>query len=296
MASRNVRTSAAFEAPVLDPAMIAELLAAEDSPAAEPGVLSARCAAHAWGYEAPSAWVDLRAEALAPADTGGVIREALLTTGVDPRAERSAAVLPSGWLPTALRRWRSPFLPARRWNSSRATASLHPDAVGTRDLDPAEGPGGLATSRSTSCSNTGSRPPSPADLTVLRPQQPGFSMPCLALAWKPPCPSRGPSPTGACTHPRRPVRRPPRTARPTGRWSRSRGLGIAWRWRRGGTRRDAQAEEMLRGFAARLTRIGTEETSLAEWLTRLDTERWPIVVDRISLAGAGWGPLANVST
>ena len=28
------------------------------------------CAAHAWAYEAPSAWVDLRAEALAPADTG----------------------------------------------------------------------------------------------------------------------------------------------------------------------------------------------------------------------------------
>ena len=71
-------------------------------------------------------------------------------------------------------------------------------------------------------------------------------------------------------------------------------LGLARSARRrrpGATRRPTRCSASSpRGSAA----SRPEETSLGEWLTRLDAGRWPIVVDRVALASAGWGPRSRV--
>jgi len=295
LAGRGVRTSATAEgARALDPDVTAESLAVEAGQASETASTPARRRAHAFAYDTPAARIEVRAEALTPAAPGGVIREALLTTRVDPRDGRDrerltlrvapdampslGVTLPPGSVVERVLRDGQPVTPTRAGDALSirlgTTSPSRPVVVVTLDYRPTR--------------------PASADPSVRRPVRPEMSMPCLSLAWEVDLPEPwaiagwGPALTPA----------DPSDTRPglLDRLGGGRAAG-AWRWParwRRAPARDDPADEMLREFGARLASGRTEETSLGEWLTRLDAGRWPVVVDRIALASSGQGPRSRV--
>ena len=59
---------------------------------------------------------------------------------------------------------------------------------------------------------------------------------------------------------------------------------------------DAAAQgAMLADLDATLATAPPTETTLGEWLVKLDAGRWPVVVDRLALASLGWGPRSRIN-
>ncbi len=296
LAARGVRTSVVAEgARALDPEITAESLGAEGGPFAEPLATPAYRRAHAFVYDAPAVRIELKAEALKPAGTGGVIREALLTTHLDPRcgtvrerlvlrvaADPSAqtldVTLPDGATPERITRDGQTVTPTR---SGRALSIPLSATSGARPLTAIV----LDYQRER---------PAKSDPLTYRPARPKLSMPCLALDWEIVLPADwsvsdwGPALTPADPSAQRPDLLGHLTGvRVPGSWK----ILGSWQASRKG---EDNAEEMLREFTTRLLAGPPEETSLGEWLTRVDAGSWPIIVDRIALASSALGPRSRV--
>ena len=118
-----------------------------------------------------------------------------------------------------------------------------------------------------------------------------FSMPCLSLVWDLVVPERwGISDWGDALTPADPTMTRPGlldrlASMPSHAGWNWRGIG----WSRLGSRRDAPRSSR----ASRREPVGRDRTS-GDWLTRLDAGRWPIVIDRLAIASAGWGPRSRI--
>lgn len=292
LARRDVRTSSVVrKVRALDPEVTAESLAAEGGSGVETGSalgLPAYRRALAFTYESPDARIELRTETLSPAAGGGVVREAVLRTQVDPGGEpgrrRLTLKIAPGHSPslevtlppdTTLERVRldgAPVLPTR----SGAVLSI-----------PLNGPGPTRPLVVVALEYRRTGPP-PADRVVARPDRPEFSLPCLSLVWEVVLPERwavadwGPALTPA----------DPATTRPglldrlavgRSRW--------AWdlRWRRPSARH-AAAAEALRGLNQRVNADRAGDASLGDWFTRWDAGPWPVLIDREAIFRLGLGP------
>ncbi len=290
--ARDVWTSATTrEMRVLDPEITAESLANEGGSSSEPGSIPNRRHADAFAYDSAEARLELTAEALTPVDSGGLIREATLTTLVNPQggigrnrlslrivpdgATALEITLPPGSIPERIVRDGHALTPTTRSGQALsipliATNSSRPLVVVTLDYR---------------------QVPSPSSTpTRLRPERPGFSMPCLSLAWELVVPDSWQiSEWGGALTPSDPSDTHPgfldrlTSLRPDATWSWRRSVG-----------RDAEADKMLRDFHTRIMATRSEETSLGEWFTRLDAGRWPMVIDRLAIASAGWGPRSRI--
>ncbi len=290
--ARDVWTSATTrQMRVLDPEITAESLANEGGSAGEPGTISNRRHADAFAYDNGDARLELTAEALTPVDSDGLIREATLTTLVDPQggisrnrlslrivpdgATALEITLPPGSIPERIVRDGHALTPTTQSGQTLsipliATNSSRPLVVVTLDYRHA---------------------PSPSSTpTRLRPERPGFSMPCLSLAWELVVPDSWQiSGWGSALTPADP------SDTQHGLLDRLTSLrpDVTWSWR-GSVGRDAEADKMLRDFHTRIMATRSEETSLGEWFTRLDAGRWPMVIDRLAIASAGWGPRSRI--
>ena len=294
LAGRDLRTTAEMQGVhAIDPELTAQSLAAEALPSTEPGALSGLSSSRralAFAYGEPEARIELRTEALKPAAAGGVIREAMLTTLVDPdggsarlrlslkvvpdHAPAIEITLPPGSILERVRRDGLPVTPTTAGDAlsvplnSSGAAPSRPLVVVTLDYR-----AGHAAS----------------DPFVVRPERPAFSLPCLALAWDVVVPERCAVVSwGRAIRPTSPVlKRSGLLDRLAG--GRARG---DWESRRAG--RNASAAEMLRALDARVGASRPEEVSLGEWFTRWDAGPWPVLIDRNALARAGFGPRSRV--
>jgi hypothetical protein len=294
LAGRNLRmTSDVQGVHAIDPELTAQSLTAEALPVAEPGGLlglSSSRRAFAFAYSAPEARIELRTEALKPAAAGGVIREAVLTTLVDPDG-RSARLrlslkvvpdhapaieitLPPGSILERVRRDGLPLTPTMAGDAlsvplnGSGAGPLRPLAVITLDYR---------------AGHAGSNP------FVVRPERPTFSLPCLTLAWEVVVPATwGVASWGPALCPTNPFLK---RSGLLDRLAVGRARG-AWDSRR--ARRNGSATEMLRALDARVGAGRPEEVSLGEWFTRWDAGPWPVLIDRNALARAGFGPRSRV--
>ncbi len=118
---------------------------------------------------------------------------------------------------------------------------------------------------------------------------PSCSMPCLSFVWEvlAPEPWRvdDPTPGLVATDPR-----------PASAWP-ERLLGVRpSTWSRPDRRHsEAEAEAMLAQLDRAPADLTPGETRLGDWLLRLDAGRWPIVVDRLAMQSAGWGPAGRIN-
>jgi len=296
LAARDLRSSAEGDGlRVLDPDVTAESVSDDppgpqaSAPAPAPSGLRR---AHAYAFDSGDAWVSLRTETLTPAHARGVIREAELTSWVDPRggpghrrlvlhvaplgASFLDVTLPAGSTPERVRRDRQALTP----NRSGAALSVplaeegQPRAAVVVTLD------------------YRTAPPAGSDTATARPERPLFSMPCLSLAWEVVTPE--PWGVGGWDDALTPA--DPGLTRP-GLWDRlggGRARG-AWAFLTGQKQaRISQASAMLRDFDERVDADRGDEAALGEWLARWDSGRWPVVVDRAALVRAGWGPRTRV--
>ena len=58
---------------------------------------------------------------------------------------------------------------------------------------------------------------------------------------------------------------------------------------------NAAGESMLGELNKAASEIADGETNLGDWLLKLDAGRWPLVVDRLALVSAGWGPRSRIT-
>ena len=269
---------------VLDPAIAAQTIGGEGT-----GPVSGTSRlAHAFGYHGPGGRLRLRTENLAPEPHGGVIREAVMTTFASVEGTcRHHLVL--------------------RVASDRAPSlelTLPPEAR----LGPVRRDGQLVTptrsGAALSIALPGSRPArSPCTISLdfaiargtmsgeatLRPESIPMSLPCLSFCWqvvtKAPWTVAGHGPGLVAADPE-PKRSWPRAFLDTWRttWNPFADPGRA-------TKAEAA---MLRALEERVVATRPEEVALGEWFTRWDSGDAPLVMDRMALAYAGWGPKSRV--
>jgi hypothetical protein len=236
----------------------------------------------AFAYSEPGSRLEVFTEPLAATETAGIIREALLTTSIDPngtllyRLRLLVNVVEAGSLDFSM----PPGLSLVR---------VRGDGV---DLTPIKAPAGL------SIPLTGSGQGSKSSTVVidyvadrrmladgdrLRPELPRFALPCLSFEWEVIT-----SAAWRATDPGLGLVSIDRTERfdwpyaavglPAPAWS---SLRI-----RGGR----QDEDVLRPLDDRLADPVAAELTFAEWFSRWDSGRWPVVIDRIAFQSAGLGP------
>jgi hypothetical protein len=236
---------------------------------------------HALGYDAPGGQLELVTEKLAPLSAAGVIREALLTTVVDPKGTtlnrlcllvhsgeaRSLDVVPRPDMSLVrIRRDGSDVIPIE----SRSALSI-----------PLAGSNQLQRS-STIVIDYVVKGRQLADGDRLRPQLPEVSLPCLSFDWEVVTPrdwKAGDCGSGWIASDRENFEEWPCAA-----------LGVwkpAWDFRRSPRGDDA---DWLRFLDDRLAESIATELTFAEWFSRWDSGSWPVVIDRVSLNSAGLGP------
>ena len=291
MAGREVRTTARTEgARALDPDVTAELLAADGMTSGDPSSSSHRHA-HAYAYDSANVKLELSALALGSSGPGGVIREAVLTTVLEPgggpgrrrlalrvapdHASSLEVTLPSGARLDRVRRdgqGVAPFL-----TGDALSIPLGP-APPSRPLVLIAVDYTMPTDRS-------------SQSMTLEPERPTLSMPCLSLAWEVILPEHWDvSEWESSSHP--PSSRPAALATAhflDGSFATRLHALEKNLFAQAGQRENQEAttNEMRVELAGRLVASRHEETSLGEWLTRLDAGRWPIVIDRIAIVAAG---------
>ena len=52
---------------------------------------------------------------------------------------------------------------------------------------------------------------------------------------------------------------------------------------------------MMQELDKAASETGNSDTNLGDWLLKLDAGRWPIVIDRLALRSAGWGPSSRIN-
>jgi hypothetical protein len=241
--------------------------------------------AHAFGYDADPGGITLATETLTPGPTEGVIEEAVLATQtatfgparhrltlrVAPTTARLLAVsLPAG---TILERAHTKGAPL---SATREGGKL------MFPLDPptAEQPATTLVLEYQSSAEDAIRG------GLLHPGQPSFSLPCMSFCWE------------------LAIARPWDAEAPdlglidvVERVTEHGALEPAWEsinWPMGSGRRAGQLSSaevaMYRDVDARAAALESKEMTIADWLTRCDAGRWPLVVDRLALAATGLGP------
>jgi hypothetical protein len=237
---------------------------------------------HAFSYKQPGARLELFTEPLMPATATGVIREAVLTTTVDVRG-RSLNRLrllvhlePTAPLELAM--------PARSSLVRVRSDGVEVDPIrsDSRLFLPAPGPARGARS-STILVDYAMDGLTIADGGRLRPSLPEIGLPCLSFVWEIAAPSSwkamdcGP---GLIANDRDDPNGWP--CGPLGLWR------PAWDFLRGPAASSAVAR--LGALDGQLEQGMPDELTFAEWFTRWDSGRWPLVIDRLALNSAGLGP------
>lgn len=243
---------------------------------------------YAFGYSRPGGRLELRTETLEPVRTDGVIDQAVLTTTFDPHgpcrhrlmlrvavadAQSLDLTLPAGSSLIRVRRDGQAIAPTRsaRGLSLPLTSPSPSRLFCTFVLD-------YLT------------PPRPgADGRTLRPERPFTSLPCLALRWE----IVAPEPWAIADHGANLIASDPIPARG---WLGS--VVDPWRsaWRAPAQGPSRRATEVLQWLDSRVAGVPAGEMTLGEWLTRWDIGPWPVVVDRMALETAGWGPRSRVTS
>lgn len=240
------------------------------------------CRAHAFRFDGPRPGrLSLQTERLGPATAGALISEALLTTDATlpglrehhlvlmlmPESARTLEVrLPDG---STLRRVR---------RNGRETTPIQ---AGETLRIPLPEP---SAARPT-CTITLDYQTTAATVDV-EPDRPRFSMPCLAFTWNVAvadangADSRGPVLVNAD-----PGVLPDDPAAPP-----ARRVPGDWPDLNRRPRRLSSPAALWRELDARVRATPTRETTLGELLARWDSGRLPLIVDRVALASAGWGP------
>jgi hypothetical protein len=237
---------------------------------------------HAYAYTDVAARLDLSTELLTPSPSTGIIREAFLTTSVDPKGSsmnrlrllvsfaeaRSLDLVPSPKMTLIrVRRDGSDVVPSQ----SKAGISIpipwlsQGPRSSTIILDYAVADGPIV------------------DGAAARPELPGVSLSCLSFVWELVTPpdwkavDRGPGLVAG---------------------DQDRGsdwpiaaLGLGkWPWSFPWGRRTSRDSDRLRQLDERLVDSVSDELTFSEWLSRWDSGTWPIVIDRLALSSAGFGP------
>jgi hypothetical protein len=274
----------------LDPTIASPAPAAGDSTPLAP---SAFRRAHAFGYTSAGGGLELRTENLEPMRTAAVIREAVLTTTFNPwgasrhhltlriatdRTREMELTLPAGARLTRVERDGLAIVPTRNGNglSVPLVAPHAARSFSTVTLDY------LAERRSGQGEGT------------LYPPLPAASFPCLSFCWEILAPEpwavADSGPGLLTTDPG-----PNRTERAT--WSFSGGGKGLWRvLSRLLLRKTAEPAEagLLQSLDNLVVTTRPDEVTLGEWFTRWDSGSAPLVIDRVALASAGWGPKSRV--
>ena len=275
----------------MDPQLVSDSFAAEGPSGGEgrPWPLSgAYRRAHAFRVENPIGQISIHAVALEPADQGGVIRNAVLRTVVNPNgANRQRLVLKVAAqsvktieveLPTG----------ARLDRVSRDGQEVQPLRDGARLSIPLRTTS-IAPVRSLVTISIDYLSPDlkNADPSRVRPDRPRLSLPCLGLSWE-----------VVTTDPWR-----------VATWSKfltsldpgpfqtsifERSASFSRLFSRRGWRIPA-VTKVSSEFDTKMLNGLPNELSLADWLTRWDAGEFPIVVDQPALAEAGWGPRSRVA-
>ncbi len=296
-AGRDVRTSARAEgARALDADVTAELLAADGMITVDPAASTALRHAHAYSYDSASARLELGAQALGSSGPGGIIREAVLTTVVEPDGAPGRRRLALRVAPDHASSVEITLPPGARLDRVRRDGqSVTPSLTGDALSIPL---GTVAASRPLLVITVDYTIPADGSsrTMTLEPDRPKLSMPCLSLAWDVVLPEHWEVSdcAGSLT-----AIEPTGSRRDDGLFDRlSFGLPVVgWNLFTRASQREVfepTTNEMRVELAGRLIASRHEETSLGDWLTRLDAGRWPIVVDRIALAAAGWSPRSRV--
>jgi hypothetical protein len=272
----------------LDPSALAPGRMADDDRPADP--LAYR-RAHAFGYSSAGGALELRTEALDPLPTAAVIREAVLTTTWNPagssrqhlvlrvasdRPQRLELVLPAGATLARVLRDGLPLVPTREGQAvaiplvtPRATRSFSAITVDY-----------LTRNESVT-----------AD-AVLHSQVPSISLPCLAFCWEIVAPApwamTDNSPGLLPMDPPLGALLPASVLRDWG--SSWRALGRLFR----GSAAEPPQAALLHSLDALVVATRPDEVTLGEWFTRWDSGPAPIVIDRLAMAAAGWGPRSRV--
>jgi len=266
----------AGDQPRLDPAPdIAEGIRDDRSPAKGTMV-------HALAYDEPGGQLELITEPLTPLHSAGIIREALLTTAVDPKG-------------TTLNRLR---LLVYSGEAHSLDFVLPPDLSLVRvrrdgsDVPPIQSRSGLSIPlpgsnqgprSSTIVIDYMSEGEKIGDGGRLRPHLPAVGLPCLSFDWEvvtPPDWKAADCGPGWIANDRENRADWPPAA--LGLWK------PAWDIRRVQT--GGADAELLRVLDDRLVDSVSAELTFAEWFSRWDSGPWPVVIDRVSLDSAGFGP------
>ncbi len=238
--------------------------------------------AHSFGYNEPGGRLFLSTESLRPAATGVLIRDAVLTTFANPgtssRQHLALTMAAEGGQSLEL------TLPegSKLHRVLRDGREVSPTQIGPRLSIALPGVAGTL-SPSTLILDYESGGVGTADPYRVAPRHPTVSAPCLEFLWQVVVPE-----------PYRVLEAGPRLVAtepvPSPSWlDRIRG---AWNPLRHGVRAEPSPLDaaMLGTLHEHLERGGPRELTLDEWFTRLDAGPWPIVIDRMALASAGFAP------
>ena len=242
--------------------------------------------AHAFKYAGPSGRLTLQTETLLPGPIEGLVQEAILSTNaaaagvrrhrltlrVAPTRARALDVeLPAGSTLARVRCDGQPIAPIRHGD---ALSLVLPALASSRALC------SFTLDYATDVVSEGEE----FHLT-LRPARPKLSLPCLAFSWEVVLADPwtldeiGPALIGSD---------------PTSERTASLADPLAWT-RGAGAFDESEAEaEALRDLDSRVASSRSEELTLADWFARWDAGRWPLVIDRMALAEARWGPRSRI--
>jgi hypothetical protein len=272
----------------LDPRVAALVRPSDESAAADP---SAYRRGHAYGYSSAGGALELKTEVLELLATGAVIREAVLTTTLNPQGPSRQRLL------LRIASDRTQFLELVLPEAStlarvlRDGLPLTPTREGRGVTIP------LVTPRavrgfSTITIDYLTRGESNTPLAVLHPRLPSTSLPCLSFCWEILAPEpwivTGSSPELLPTD-KAPAGLFPASLRRSwaGSWP---ALGRLLRQKRP----EPPGAALLRSLDALVITTRPDEVTLGEWFSRWDSSSAPVVIDRLALAAAGWGPRSRV--
>ncbi len=286
---RGIRTTAeATGLRTLDPASAAAAMGGDDRDEWDETRAPDRAGrrrAHAFGYDGPGGRLVLRTEDLEPARIGGVVAQAVLTTTLDPegssrhrltlrvandRPRPIVLALPDGATPVRVRRDGQAVSPVATGRSLSiplpATTASRPFCTVTLDYQSARA--------------------GPASGAILRPECPSSSLPCLGFRWE----VLAPEPWSVTARGAGLVDADPSPPSP---WMR-RLLASRRAWGLAPASPTEDEAAMLGALDERVAPTRPDEATLGEWFTRWDGGAWPVVIDRMALSSAGWGPKSRV--